>query len=191
MHIDFNSLPDTRIPQATFRTEDQIIASLAYHEAGHTVTGMHFGMSLARTRIHTIPVGHRTGLTGATTWNHSRVLYFDLAVELAAGAAVTTRHLRENGLLNPGSAPADEAPHDRDMAVATFEKCGYPFALNGPAPEHGATWEQAITAATDMTDRLWDQITAVAEALIADPRRELSGDHVADLIGLRNPAPTN
>ncbi|MFE9491382.1 hypothetical protein ACFYNF_33930 [Streptomyces sp. NPDC006641] len=190
MYVDFNSLPDTREPRINPLTRDQIIASLAYHEAGHTITGMHYGMSVARTRVHTIDVDGRTGWTGTTTWNHSFVLYFDLAVELAAGGVAGTRYLRDNNLLTASTAECGAAPHDRDMAFATFAKTGFPFTLNGTALQGGATWEQATAAATDMTDRLWGRITAVAEGLIADPRHELSGDQVVELIGLTAPAPT-
>lgn len=188
MYVDFDSLPDTRIPGINVLTERQLIASIAYHEAGHAVTGMHFGMSLNRTRVYTIDVNGYTGWTGTTTWNNSNVLCSNLAIELAAGEAAATRHLRDNNLLTPESAAITAAPHDRDMAVAALAKANYPFTLNGSAPTNGSTWDQATTRATSMVDHLWDQITAVAEALTGRPR-ELSGTQVADLIGLPNPAP--
>ncbi|MFF2411884.1 hypothetical protein [Streptomyces sp. NPDC058092] len=190
MYVDFDSLPDTRVPGINPLTTGQLIASIAYHEAAHAVTGMHFGMSLARTRVHTVDVDGHMGWTGTTTWNSSNVLCFNLAIELAAGAAAGTRYLRDSNLLTLSTAAAVSAPHDRDMAVSALAKVGYPLVLDGPAPENGATWTQAETAADDMVDRLWSQITAVAEGLIADQRRELTGDQVSNLIGIPNPAPS-
>ncbi|MEV6165704.1 hypothetical protein AB0L71_28090 [Streptomyces sp. NPDC052052] len=187
MYVDFNSLPDTRTPGINPLTKDQLIASIAYHEAAHAVTGMTFGMSLARTRVHTIDVDGYMGWTGTTTWNTSYVLCANLAIELAAGVAAGTRYLRDNNLLTPASAAVTAAPHDRDMAFAALAKANYPITLDGPAPENGTTWAQATSAATDMVDDLWAQITAVAEELIADHRHKLTGDQVAGLIGLPNP----
>ncbi|MEU5490345.1 hypothetical protein AB0G98_21720 [Streptomyces sp. NPDC020196] len=191
MYIDFDSLPDTRVPGINILTRDQLIASLAYHEAGHAVTGMHFGMSLRQTRVYTIDVDGYTGWTGTTTWNNSYVLCANLAIELAAGAAAGTRYLRDNNLLTPETAAITAAPHDRDMAVAALTEADYPFTLHGPTPDNGSTWEQATTAAAEMTDRLWDQIATVAESLIVAPRRELSGNQIAALIGIPNPAATS
>lgn len=190
MYVNFDTLPDARTPNASPLAPSQIIASLAYHEAGHAVIGMHYGMSLARTRIYAIDVNGQFGWAGTTTWNRSFVLHFDLAVELAAGAVAATRYLRDNNLLTAETARCAAAPHDRDLAFATFAQTGYPFAQNGPTPEGGATWVQALAAARKTTDRLWVRITAVAEALIADQTHELSGAQAAELASIANPAPT-
>jgi len=190
MDVNFNTFPDTRVPNASPLAFDQIIASLAYHEAGHAVIGLHYGMSLARTRVYAIDVNGHPGWTGTTTWNRSFILYFNLAVELAAGAAAATRYLRDNNLLTPQTALCTAAPHDRDMAFATFEQAGYPFTQDGPAPKGGATWAQATAVAGKATDRLWGQIAAVAEALIAGQTHELSGAQAAELAGVTNPNPT-
>jgi hypothetical protein len=184
---DFNSLPDTRTPVVNLLTKRQLIAGIAHHEASHAVTGMHYGMSLARTRVYTIDVNGYMGWTGTTTWNTSNVLCFNLAVELAAGAAAGTRYLRDNDLLTPLTAEDVAAPHDRDMAFSALAEANYPITLRGPAPEGGTTWEHVEAAASDLVNAMWPQITAVAEGLIANQCRELTGDQVANLIGIPNP----
>ncbi len=192
MPIDFRDLPDTRVAQLDLRPIDQVIAGIAYHEAGHAIIGMTYGMSLARLRVHTIDVDGHTGWTGATTWNNCYVRCFRLAVELAAGEAAAKRHL--TGIGHPAYVANRLAasPHDRDMAISALAGSNYTVTTDGTEPSDPATgtsWARVMAAADQAVAQAWGQITATAEALIAAPRRELTGAQVADLTSIANGLP--
>ncbi|MDX3279072.1 hypothetical protein [Streptomyces scabiei] len=191
MPIDFADLP-TRVTPPDVRTRDQIIASIAYHEAGHAIIGMTFGMSLARLRVHTIDVDGYMGWTGTTTWNNCYVPHFQLAVELAAGEAAEKRWMTRTGTPTHIAARLAASPHDRDMAISALARSNYTVTFDGtePAdPATGTSWARAMAAADHAVEEAWQQITATAEALIAVPRRELTGAEVATLTGTTNAAP--
>lgn len=193
MSLDFNSLADTRTPRFHARSRDEAIAGIAHHEAGHAVVGMTFGMSLAHTRVHTVDVDGCMGWTGSTRWNISWVNCFNLAIELAAGEAAEKQHLTGIGINPVVAARMAASPHDRDMAVEALAKSNYTLALEGPGPADpnaGTTWGKVTAAAAETVDRLWQQIATVSEALLATPRRELTGAEVAALTGIPNPTPS-
>ncbi|MEU6543914.1 hypothetical protein [Streptomyces sp. NPDC046859] len=192
MPIDFDALPDTRVPNFVSRPTDQVIADIAYHEAGHAVIGMTYGMSLARLRVHTVDRDGYMGWTGTTTWNNCYVACFHLAVELAAGEAAAKRHLISSGHPVYVADRLAASPHDRDMAIAALARSNYTVTLDDTEPEGPATgtsWARAMTAADQVVSEAWEQITAIAEALTAAPRRELSGAQVAELTGIANAHP--
>jgi hypothetical protein len=168
------------------RPADQIVASIAFHEAGHAVIGMTFGMSLSRLRVYTVNVDGYMCWTGTTTWNTCFVPHFDLAVELAAGEAAEKRHLLAIGHSLDVAGRLAASPHDRDMAISALARSRYTVTLDGsePDPATGTSWARVMTAAAEAVNEAWEQITATAEALIAAPRRELTGAQVADLTGL-------
>lgn len=192
MPIDFRDLPDTQIPNADLRPTDQVIAGIAYHEAGHAIIGMTYGMSLARLRVYTMDIDGYMGWTGSTTWNNCFVRCFHLAVEAAAGEAAAKRHLISIGHPQYVASSLAASPHDRDMAISALARSNYTVTRDGtePAdPANGTSWARAMAAADQAVNQAWEQITATAEALLAAPRRELSGAQVANLTGIRNGLP--
>ncbi|MGW3400137.1 hypothetical protein [Streptomyces zhihengii] len=192
MPVDFNTHEAHREPQYTDLSEADIIAGIAHHEAGHTVIGMTHGMSLKRVRVRSVDIDGYMGWTGTTIWNISWGACFNVATEFAAGEAAKKRHLLLTGMDPHRAAALAVAPHDRDTAVQALAACGYTITLNGPAPhpDNGTTWTRAMAAADRAVETHWQQITAVAEALIASPKRELSGDQVSALTGIPNTAPS-
>ncbi|MEZ3180775.1 hypothetical protein KYY02_19405 [Streptomyces pimonensis] len=194
MPIDFGTLPDTRVLNFVSRPTDQVITGIAYHEAGHAVIGMTYGMSLARLRVYTMDVDGYMGWTGSTTWNNCFARCFHLAVELAAGEAAEKRHLTSVGHPQYVANRLAASPHDRDMAIAALASSNYTVTLDGTEhedPATGTSWARVMAAADQAVSQAWDQITVTAEALIAAPRREMTGAQVAELTGIRNglPAP--
>jgi hypothetical protein len=191
--INFNDLPDTRTPKHTFRTTQQIITETAYHEAGHAIIGMTYGMSLARLRVHTIDIDGDMGWTGTTTWNNSFVSCFNLAVELAAGEAAAQLYLIRSGSSAYAAQQIAASPHDRDMAITVAARSSYTITIDGPDPVNqatGTTWAQVTAIADQAVTEAWAQITATANALLTAPRRELTGQQVAGLTGITNPIAT-
>lgn len=192
MPINFANLPDTRAPMPDMRSRDQIIAAIAYHEAGHAIIGMTYGMSLSRLRVHTVDVDGHMGWTGTTTWNICYVQHFRLAVELAAGEAASKRWMTSTGTPAHTAARLAASPHDRDMAISALARSNYTVTPDGTEPtdpENGTSWARAMAAADQAVEEAWQQITATAEALVSVPRRELTGAEVAVLTGITNAAP--
>jgi hypothetical protein len=184
---NLNTLPDTRVPQASPLDGQQQFRALAYHEAGHAVVGMSVGMSLASIQLITMQRGGRTMRTASTTWNRSVPAEFDFAVQCAAGGVAETRHLHNEGLMR--RSQRKDAPHDWDNAVAALREVGYTLVRRGRAPQPGATWAEVNAACEKAVTRYWRQIAAVAEALYASPGQRLNGQQAASAARMANPRP--
>lgn len=167
-------LPETRVARPSHLGEQRIIRGLAFHEAGHGVTGLTLGLNLIQVRVfpYVGPVAppESNPWTGVTNWAPSWAPELDRCIQCEAGAVADRRQLVEAGL---GYA-ADDGPalHDRAVAEAICAQTGYRI-----------DWPRVTRDTIALVDRLWPRITAVAEAIIASPDRTLTGEQVADIIG--------
>jgi hypothetical protein len=187
--IDFDALPVRHMPHHVAETADQIIANIAYHEAGHAIIGMTYGMSLAQLCVRTVDVDGYMGWTGTTRWNTCYVPHFQLAVELASGEAASKRWMTSTGMPEHTAARHAASPHDRDMAITALAESNYTVTTDGTEPANGTSWARAMDAADQAVADAWQQITATAKALIATPHHVLTGTEVAALTGITNPTP--
>ncbi len=178
------------MPTAPLHPSVELRNSVAYHEAGHAIIGMTFGMSLNRLRIYTEDSRGYPSWAGSTHWNPCTVPTLDFVVELAAGEVTAIRYFTLLGHHQSLAASRAASRHDQAMAIREAARSGYPITLDGPAPVSGTTWGRVVAAAERAVDVAWNRITVTAEALLAAPDLELSGAQVAALTGIANPRPS-
>lgn len=181
---------DKAIPTTPLHPSVELRNSVAYHEAGHAIIGMTFGMSLDRLRIYTEDSHGYPNWAGSTYWNPCTVPTLDLVVELAAGEVAAIRYFTLLGHHQSLAASRAASPHDQALAIRAAARSGYPITFDGPAPAAGTTWERVVAAAEQAVESAWNRITFTAEALLSAPGHELSGAQVAALTGMANPEPS-
>ncbi|MBT1184153.1 hypothetical protein HET69_09025 [Streptomyces sp. CJ_13] len=163
---------------------DQTRLSTAFHEAGHAVLSMACGMHIIKSEI--IAWEPETGgwsVTGRTDHEARGVDPWEFAAQCAAGELASLHFLRVHGLWTPERAAACTADHDRELAIDVLGSFGYQLGRDH-TPEGGKSWVAVqVMAATRML-RLWDEITAVANAMAV--RDVVTGDEIAALTGLVN-----
>ncbi|MFE2550541.1 hypothetical protein [Streptomyces sp. NPDC059355] len=165
--------------------EGEIRSAMAFHEAGHAVLGIAYGMHAERVTLFTWQDPHQgTLVTGSTSWNASGIRPWRFAAQCAAGEAAQVHFLREQGLWTPKRAAALEAVHDRELAVDVLAQWGFLLGRDH-TPAGGKSWAVVQAIAARSVALLWPGITAVAHALEAHD--ELIGDDAARLAGLANP----
>jgi hypothetical protein len=172
---------------ASSLTYRQVVRSIAVHEAAHAVVGLAYDMSLKRAGVLEWTEGDRRFATGRTSWNNCFVPELRYAVMCAAGARADLRHLRAAGLLTAQTArgAADSGTDDRRTAVTALAASRFPLRDSGA--RRGMWWTEVEQMADAAVGRLWKQITAVADAMVAGG--VLTGDRIAALACLPNPAP--
>ncbi|MFI5621549.1 hypothetical protein [Streptomyces sp. NPDC051567] len=184
---DHHTLPTAKPSGLTL---SQVQRGLAFHEAAHAVVGMYIGMSCERVSVHRLTRDGRSGWSGVTTWAHcAPVSEFGFAVQAAAGGAADRRQLAAAGLLTAVTLDSCDASHDRDTAVSVLAAAGYTVVLQGAAPGYGCTWTEVEEATEATLDDLWEEITAVALALLATGDLTLTGAQVSAAAGIPNPTP--
>ncbi|MFF4709742.1 hypothetical protein [Streptomyces sp. NPDC001297] len=174
------------IPVPSHRTYDQVRRGVAFHEAGHAVLAMVYGMHVVSSEIIArFPEPGLSQVTGCT--NVSPPADFDVwhfAEQCAAGEIAEVAHLMAAGLWTPERAKACSAPHDRDLAVDVLAARGFTISED-VVPVDGKTWAMVRGMARRKVTHLWPHIHAVAMAM--NERTVLTGDDIADLTGLMNP----
>jgi hypothetical protein len=168
-------------------TREQSRMDIAVHEAAHAVVGMAFGMSLEYSGVLEQVDGDIWSMTGRTRWGNCSVPCLRYAVSCAAGLRAEVRHLTERGL--PAVEALGGTSDDREVAFADLADSNFPLREIG-APGHAMTWPEVEDAADHAIGLLWQQINTVAAAMYAAPDGLLTGDQVAALTLLPNPAPT-
>ncbi|GGR05498.1 hypothetical protein [Kitasatospora griseola] len=163
--------------------------AVSVHEAGHTVIAFHVGMHVKGVEIvectRDVGCGPRLELGGAVDPGPYELADSEAVKQLVAGERAEQRWLREMGLWTQDRGWAAEmgALQDRDAAIPrlrTFTGSDDLRILLGWYATFGDQAEEVL-------DRHWPAVLAVAEAL--DEAGELTGDQVAALTDLSNPAP--
>ncbi len=180
--IDHEGTPFVPL-QVDFTLED-VRLGLAFHEAGHAVLCMAYGIHVITTGIVSWQIENGSWNTvGNTSWEAESVLCRDIAAQCAAGELAHLRHLRETGRLTAETAQSAEADHDREQAIAILATAGVTLSVDD-APVGGLSWREVSAVAGRQVDALWSQISALAVELTY---RELSGDEAAAVAGMTNP----
>jgi hypothetical protein len=187
---DLDSRVEPRALEASVFPLEENRRRHAFHESGHALVGMRFGLRLDRVRLLEVHVSHpQQGIltSGVTTWGPSAWIGgHRFAVQCAAGSAAERRFAAEAGLLAPGNGHLFTHRHDRETAAAVLAQYGCVLVAEGPAPAHGATWHEATGEAEGLIDDLWPSLTTAAQALLAAEEGFLTGDQVAALPGITN-----
>ncbi|MGW8379207.1 hypothetical protein [Streptomyces sp. ODS28] len=177
-------LPEQRPTLETPLTRVQTRLGTAYHEAGHAVLSMAYGLYVQSSEV--IDQDTDDGgwlLTGITYLTVDTVPPWQFAAQAAAGELAHAHHLLLSGLWTPQAAAACAAEHDRDQAIAILGQLGHRLGRDH-VPAGGKSWGMVRGMARRKVTRLWPQIRAVAHAM--NIHTVLSGEDIADLTGLTN-----
>ncbi|MGY0025119.1 hypothetical protein ACVHNB_39935 [Streptomyces sp. YJ-C3] len=157
---------------------------MAFHEAGHAVLAMAYGMT-----VHSVEViawepakGH-WAVTGNTTWQENNTPPWHFAAMCAGGQVAHVDYLMAYGLWTPERALACAADHDREQAIDTLTAHGVTVARDH-VPDGGKSWPMVRGMARRKVAHLWREIRTVAHAM--DENTKLTGDAIAALTGLRH-----
>lgn len=167
-------------------TYEEARLGMAFHEAGHAVLAMAYGMT-----VHTSEViawmqeGGMWAVTGNTAWQANNTPPWRFAAMAAAGQVAHVNYLMAYGLWTPERAAACAAEHDREQAIDTLIEHGFAISADH-VPEGGKSWSMVRGMARRKIGHLWREIRAVAHAM--DENTVLTGDEIAELTGLVNPA---
>ncbi|MFD7918886.1 hypothetical protein ACFV3R_06650 [Streptomyces sp. NPDC059740] len=174
-------------PRAVLRMPlayEQARMGLAFHEAGHTVLLMSYGMHVLHSEVTAWTEGDDWFVTGNTQWgvpDGAEVSPWHIAAQAAAGEIAHCHYLMTHGLWTPERAAACASDHDREQAVDLLASAGYRLGRDH-VPDGGKSWGQAQGMARRKVVRLWPQISTVARAMTAQGR--LTGAEIATLTGL-------
>ncbi|MFC9844894.1 hypothetical protein ACFWFF_16905 [Streptomyces sp. NPDC060223] len=164
---------------------DQARLGMAFHEAGHAVLSLAYGMRVFTSEVIAweSPAG-RWAVTGNTAWQGQDTDVWQFAAQCAAGPLVHVQYLMVYGLWTPERAAACEADHDRELAVDMLARHGFRLGRDH-VPEGGKSWGMVRGMARRKVSHLWREIRTVAHAM--NERDILTGDEIAALTGLVNP----
>ncbi|GAA0386728.1 hypothetical protein [Streptomyces luteireticuli] len=160
---------------------------LAFHEAGHAVLSMAYGIHVASSEVIAWATDDDGGwaVTGKTALQARNVSPWHYAAQCAVGELAHAHYLLTYGLWTPERAAACRADHDRELAIDVLAESGFRLGRDD-VPRGGKSWGMARGMARRKMYHLWREITAVANAL--NDRTLLTGDEIADLTGLSNAA---
>ncbi|GAB2989168.1 hypothetical protein GCM10023080_063690 [Streptomyces pseudoechinosporeus] len=165
---------------------EQARLGMAFHEAGHAVLSMAYGMRVITSEVIAWQVGpDRMRLTGNTAWQALHTSPWHFAAQAAAGEITQVNYLMAYGLWTPERAAACDSAHDREHAIDILAQFGYRLGRDR-APQGGKSWGMVQGMARRKVGYLWREIRTVAHAM--DERTVLTGDEIADLIGTVNPS---
>ncbi|WP_241267473.1 hypothetical protein [Streptomyces scabichelini] len=165
-------------------TYEQARLGLAFHEAGHAVLSMAYGMHVITTEVIAWePEAGRWAVTGNTAWQAQDTNPWHLAAESAAGELAHVQYLMAYGLWTPERAAACASEHDRELAIDMLAQSGFRLGRDH-TPEGGKSWGMVQGMARRKVGHLWREIRTVAHAM--DARTVLTGDEIASLTGLVN-----
>ncbi|MET9534696.1 hypothetical protein ABZY02_29750 [Streptomyces sp. NPDC006649] len=163
---------------------EQSRLGLAFHEAGHAVLSMAYGMHVLTSEVMTWSRGaDGWGVTGKTASEAHGTNPWQYAAYCAAGEIAHVQYLLTSGLWTQERALACEADHDREQAIDVLADFGYRLS-HGCVPEGGKSWGMVQGMARRKIGLLWREIPTVAHAM--DERTLLTGDEIADLTALAN-----
>ncbi|WP_369233278.1 hypothetical protein AB5J56_15340 [Streptomyces sp. R21] len=166
-------------------TYEQARLGLAFHEAGHAVLSMAYGMHVVTSEVIAWePQPGRWSVTGNTAWQAQNTNPWQFAAQAAAGELAHVQYLLTYGLWTPERAAACSSVHDRELAVDVLAQAGYRLGRDD-VPEGGKSWGMVQGMARRRVGYLWREIRTVAHAM--DEHTVLTGDEIATLTGLVNP----
>ncbi|MET8964069.1 hypothetical protein ABZX69_32140 [Streptomyces sp. NPDC004074] len=163
---------------------EQTRLGIAFHEAGHAVLAMAYGMHVVTSEVIAWQVGPgRMRLTGNTAFNAENTPPWQFAAQAAAGEIAQVNYLMVYGLWTPERAAACDSAHDREQAIDVLAQFGYRLA-HGHVPAGGKSWGMVRGMARRKVSHLWREIRTVAHAM--NENTVLTGDEIAALTGLVN-----
>ncbi|MFF7377419.1 hypothetical protein ACFY96_19400 [Streptomyces massasporeus] len=178
----------TAEPRAMFDmplTYEQARLGTAFHEAGHAVLSMAYGMHIATSEVISWePEPGKWAVTGSTTSQTPNTPPWHYAAQCAAGEIAQVQYLMACGLWTPERAAACAADHDRELAIDVLAQFGFRLGRDH-VPEGGKSWGMVRGMARRKVCHLWREIWTVAHAMTE--RTVLTGDEIATLTGLVNP----
>lgn len=164
---------------------DQVRLSTAFHEAGHAVVAMSYGVHIVTSEVMAwSPEPGRCLVTGNTAFRAAAVSPWHFAAHCAAGQVAQVQYLLTHGLWTPERALACDAVHDREQAVDVLADFGYHLGRSH-VPAGGKSWGMVQGMARRRIGYHWREIRLVAEAI--NERTILTGHEIAALTGLVNP----
>ncbi|WP_043266109.1 hypothetical protein [Streptomyces sp. CT34] len=164
---------------------EQVRLGLAFHEAGHAVLSMAYGVHVVSSEVIAWqPSPDRWSVTGKTASEAHDVSPWHYAAQCAAGELAHVQYLLTSGLWTPQLAAGCAADHDREKAIDVLARFGYRLGRDH-TPQGGKSWGMVRGIARRKVDRLWPEICAVARAI--DAADIVTGEQIADLTGLPNP----
>ncbi|WP_008414364.1 hypothetical protein [Streptomyces sp. SM8] len=164
---------------------EQARLGVAFHEAGHAVVAMSYGMNITTSEVMAwFPEPGQYAVTGATVVNYHATPAWHFAAQCAAGEVAQVQYLMVYGLWTPERALACSAEHDREQAIDVVTECGGQLARHH-VPLGGKSWGQVRGMARRRVGFLWREIRTAAHAM--NERTVLTGDEIAALTGLTNP----
>ncbi|MGW1027805.1 hypothetical protein ACWD4J_29640 [Streptomyces sp. NPDC002577] len=181
-------LDHTGKPRARFDmplTYEAARLGLAFHEAGHAVLAMAYGMRVLTSEV--IAWSREEGgfsVTGNTAFQAEDICPWRFAAQAAAGEIAHAQYLMAYGLWTPERAYACTSDHDREQAIDILDGFGYRLGRDC-IPEGGKSWGMVRGMARRKIGYLWREIRTVAHAM--DERTRLTGDEIAALTGMVNP----
>ncbi|MET7842409.1 hypothetical protein ABZT45_28040 [Streptomyces sp. NPDC005356] len=157
---------------------------LAFHEAGHAVLALAYGMHVKTSEVIAWePDGGGWAMTGNTAHESRNTPPWHFAAMCAAGEVAQVNYLMAYGLWTPERAYACTADHDREQAIDVLAQFDYELGRDH-VPADGKSWGMVRGMARRKVGHLWREIRTVAHAM--DERTVLTGDEIADLTGLTN-----
>ncbi|MGW1211220.1 hypothetical protein ACWD5F_16475 [Streptomyces sp. NPDC002499] len=164
---------------------EQARLGMAFHEAGHAVLSLAYGMHIVSSEViawETEP--DRWALTGRTMHQAAGTSPWHFAAQCAAGTLAHVTYLMAYGLWTPERSAACAAEHDRELAIDVLARFGYRLG-RGHVPAGGKSWGMVQGMARRKVGHLWHEIRTTAHAM--NERTLLTGDEIAALTGLANP----
>ncbi|MFF1679091.1 hypothetical protein ACFVYG_24010 [Streptomyces sp. NPDC058256] len=164
---------------------EQVRLGMAFHEAGHAVLSLAYGMHVMTTEVIAWqPQPGTRAVTGKTVWQAQDTNAWQLAAQCAGGPLTHIQYLMAYGLWTPERAAACEADHDRELAIDMLAQHGFRLGRDH-VPQGGKSWGMVRGMARRKVAHLWHEIRTVAHAV--NERDRLTGDDIATLTELVNP----
>ncbi|MEV8318879.1 hypothetical protein AB0Q95_32460 [Streptomyces sp. NPDC059900] len=161
---------------------EQARLGMAFHEAGHAVLAMAYGMTVhASEVIAWEPEEGGWAVTGNTASHANDTPPWRFAAMFAAGQVAHVDYLMTYRLWTPERALACAAVHDREQAIDTLTALGLRISADS-APKGGKSWSMVRGMARRKVKHLWREIRTVAHAM--DENTRLTGDEIAAMTGL-------
>ncbi|SDK79612.1 hypothetical protein [Streptomyces indicus] len=163
---------------------EQARLGLAFHEAGHAVLALAYGMHVFTSEVIAWePQPGGWAVTGNTARDPNGAVPWHFAAMCAAGELAHVNYLMVYGLWTPGRAAACAADHDREQAIDVLADHGVALGRDR-APEGGKSWGMVRGMARRKVGFLWREIRTVAHAM--NEATVLTGDEIAAMTGLAN-----
>ncbi|MFF0733322.1 hypothetical protein ACFYVK_17065 [Streptomyces chartreusis] len=165
-------------------TYEQARLGMAFHEAGHAVLAMAYGMHVVTSEVTAWePEPGLWAVTGRTEHRAYFTPPWRYAAQCAAGEMAQITYLMVYGRWTPERAAACAADHDREQAIDTLADFGYRLGRDH-VPADGKSWGMVRGMARRKVTHLWREIRTVAHAM--DENTQLTGAEIAAMTGLVN-----